>query len=319
MRVLVTGGTGFVGACLARALVHAGHEVHLAVRDGHQTWRLDEIARDVRLHTAHLERADSVRACFDAVRPQWVFHLAAYGAYSTQNDADQMVATNLAATIHLVEAAIAARVVCFVNTGSSSEYGFKDHAPGEEEVLDPNSPYAVTKAGATQYCRYAARRSGMKIPTLRLYSVYGPYEEPTRLIPTLILAGEQGRLPPLVNPKVARDFVYVDDVCRAYLRAAEAQLSEPGATFNIGSGVQTTLAQAVEVARATFGITTAPVWETMPNRSWDTASWVSRPERAARELGWKAQTTFEEGFRKTATWLKSTPVREAYLGADTHR
>src|SRR5207247_2954820 len=114
------------------------------------------------------------------IRTDWVFHLAVHGAYSWQTDLGQMVRTNILGTINLVGACVATGFEGFVNTGSSSEYGFKDHAPAETEALQPNSHYAVTKASATLFCRYTAESRRLRLPPLRLSSIYGPWEEPGR-------------------------------------------------------------------------------------------------------------------------------------------
>jgi len=317
-RVLLTGGSGFVGACLARRLLCDGHEVNLLLRDEHQPWRLTEILRELRVHLVRLDDFDSVLRCVRAVRPEWIFHLAAYGASSHQQNLATMLSTNVVGAASLVQAAVQVGVEAFVNTGSSSEYGFKDHAPAEDEPIEPNSHYAVTKASATLLCRHAANRSGMRIPTLRLYSVYGPYEEPTRLIPTLIRFGEKGELPPLVDPRVARDFVFVDDVCEAYVRAASRPMSDPGIILNIGSGTQTTIEQVVSTTIDVFGLRAQPKWGSMDNRSWDTVVWCCSPGRAAREIGWQATTVFEDGFRRTREWLASSSLRWKYLGPSPH-
>src|SRR5678815_5617951 len=155
-RTLVTGGTGFVGANLARRLLADGHEVHLLVRPGHAKWRIDEIRNDVRLHQKQLADPAAVATVVRLARPEWIFHLAAHGAYPSQSDVQEMVRTNVTGTVNLVQAALAVSVGAFVHTGSSSEYGFKDHAPSETEWLEPNSAYAVTKAAATHYCRQVA-------------------------------------------------------------------------------------------------------------------------------------------------------------------
>ncbi len=139
------------------------------------------------------------------------------------------------------------------------------YAPDESEAPRPNSDYAFTKAAQTLYCRFAAERHGAHIPTLRLYSVFGPFEEPTRLIPTLGVLGLRRRLPPS--------------------------------------------ADAVAVARNVLRITDEPEWSTMPNRSWDTTTWVSNPSRARNELGWRAKVGFEEGFRRLVEWLRDDPKR----------
>src|SRR5207248_10756728 len=119
--------------------------------------------------------------------------------------------TNILGTLHLLQAATEVGCQALVNTGSSSEYGLKDHAPDEEEVLAPNSYYAATKAAATWLCRLTARQQNASMPTLRLYSVYGPYEDGRRLLPNLVRRCLNGDWPPLVAPWVARDYVYVDD------------------------------------------------------------------------------------------------------------
>ncbi len=286
-RVLVTGGTGFLGANLMRRLVADGHEVHLIVRANHSDWRLEGM--DVPLHVADLSDVESVRSAVAAIRPEWVFHLAAHGQYSWETDVRTMIQTNMLGTANLLQ--VCNEAEAFVNTGSSSEYGLKDHPPAEDEVLDPNSTYAVTKGAATGLCRLAGA------VTLRLYSVYGPYEHPDRLIPTLIRQGRQGRLPPLVDPDVARDFVYVDDVVEAYLLAVQSK--QNGAVYNVGTGVQTTIREVVDVVRRVFGLQAEPRWGSMPNRHWDTSCWVANSQKIRDDLGWQPAYDFDAGFKRT--------------------
>jgi dolichol-phosphate mannosyltransferase len=133
--------------------------------------------------------------------------------------------------------------------------------------------------------------------------VYGPYEEPNRLVPALIVHGWRGTLPPLTSPETARDFVFVHDVVDAYLLAASQSGSDPGAVYNVGSGTQTPLRTIVELARRELKIAAAPVWESMPSRVWDTNVWVADTRKIHRELGWCPRHTIDEGFRHTAEWL----------------
>jgi dolichol-phosphate mannosyltransferase len=308
-RVLITGGTGFVGANLVRRLLRDGHEVHLLVGPGHCDWRIREIAGDVRLWPASLGDAEAVAAVVRRVRPQWVFHLAVYGAYPAQQDLRRMIDTNLSGTACLLDACLREGFETLVNTGSSSEYGAKDHAPPEDELLEPNSHYAVTKAAATHLCRYTARRHGVRIPTLRLYSVYGPYEEPTRLFPALVVRGLSGGLPPLVRPDVARDYVYAGDVAAAYLAAAGSPLADPGAVFNVGTGVQTTIAELVALVRREFGIDAEPQWGSLDQRPWDTSTWIADCRKIEAELGWVARVPVADGFRRTVAWFREDAER----------
>ena len=306
-RVVITGAGGFIGANLARRLSVDGHEVHLWVKPARDLWRIEPMLSEMRLHEIDLGDAGQLTRAIREIRPEWIFHLAAHGAYSFQNSVHEMVRTNITGTINLVEACVQQGFAAFVNTGSSSEYGWKDYAPKETERADPNSYYAWSKASATAYCRYVAVLHNVRIPTLRLYSVYGPYEEPTRLIPTLIVHGRTGQLPPLVDPDVARDYVHVDDVCEAYILAATRPAEECGAIFNVGTGVQTTMREVIELARRVMGIRAEPAWGSMPNRQWDTNAWVADNEKIRRDLGWNARLSFEEGFARTVEWFSQRP------------
>jgi dolichol-phosphate mannosyltransferase len=306
-RALITGGTGFVGANLARRLLQEGHEVHCLVRPGYQSWRIADISAHLHLYEVDFDDQSSLGKRVDLVRPDWVFHLAAYGAYSSQTDVRTMMQTNFTGTVNLVEACLKTGFEAFINAGSSSEYGFKDHAPVEDEWVDPNSHYAVTKVAATQFCRYTARTRQAPIITLRLYSVYGPYEEPTRLIPTLIVRGLESQFPPLVNPTVARDFVYTDDVSDAFLQAASQSDQEFGAVYNLGTGRQTTLHELVDVVRREFNIQTEPEWGSMPDRGWDTSVWVANNNAIRKALRWEPRHSLAEGLRSTMAWLRDHP------------
>lgn len=310
---LVTGAGGFVGANLLRRLVRDGYRVTGVLQPGGDRWRVDGLDDGARLVEIDLLDDDAVRRLVEGTRPERVFHLAAYGAYSWQQDVRRMMATNVRGTVALVEACRDVGSEAFVHAGSSSEYGFKDHAPTEDEAIEPNSPYAVSKAAATMFCRQTARADGFPAVTLRLYSVFGPYEDPRRLVPALVSHALRAELPPLVSPDVARDFVWVDDATEAFVLAAEQAGDHLGAVYNVGTGVQTTVGDLVERARAVLGVTVEPEWGSMAERVWDTTCWVADPSRIGGELGWKAQTDLGEGLTRTAAWLRgSRPLWDLY-------
>ncbi len=314
MRALVTGAGGFLGANLVRHLLAEGHEPIALARPGGTSWRLKDIATDAGVLELDLRDPAAIERTVSESRPEWIFHLAANGAYSWQKDIESMIAVNVSATAALLRAAQAADVRAFVNAGSSSEYGLKDHPPREEEWLQPNSDYAVTKAAGTHLTALAAAQ-GFPAVTLRLYSIYGPWEEPSRLIPALVREAMHGGLPPLVGPQTARDFVYVDDCCEALLRAAERGAPAcPGATLNIGSGTQTRLNELVEAARTALNVKALPEWGTMEQRGWDTNVWVSNPRAASEHLGWRTSTTLGDGLARTAAWLRAKPELWEHYG-----
>jgi nucleoside-diphosphate-sugar epimerase len=303
-RIVITGATGFVGANLTERLVYDGHEVYLLVREGYQAWRIEHLLPHIHLISVNLLDRKELLDSIKHIRPDWVFHLAAYGAYSWQENLDVAIQTNFLATVNLVETCKEIGFEAFINTGSSSEYGLKGHAPAEDDSLEPNSYYAVTKASATLFCRYTAQRFNLPISTLRLYSVYGPYEDPKRLIPTMILKGMQGTLPPLVHPDVARDFIFTEDVANAFLIVASSSSTLPfGSIYNLGNGKQVTLRDVVSLTQNIFNIADEPEWGSMENRSWDTNTWVANNGKLT-SAGWSSKYDFQSGFIKTIEWFK---------------
>lgn len=316
-RSLVTGAAGFIGAALGRRLIARGDDVTLWAGPGSDPWRLDELRDAAEVVEVDLRDHDAVGRRLAAARPEVVFHLAAHGAYSWQRSLPRIVETNVSGFAHVAEAALEAGAYAIVNAGSSSEYGLKDHAPPEDELPEPNSAYAVTKASATLLGGWIARERDAAVTTLRLYSAYGPWEEPRRLMPALVAHALDGRLPPLADPAIARDFVYVEDVVDAFLLAAERAQPGAGAVYNVGGGQQTTLRALVEIARRTFAIEEEPAWAAFPARDWDTDVWVADARRAEAELGWRARTPLEDGLGAFAAWMREAPpaLAERYRAA----
>jgi len=308
VRAFVTGASGFVGANLARRLLTDGHEVHLALRKDHQPWRIDDIKKNLTVHDADITDRTATERAIKAARPDWIFHLAAYGAYPFQTEFGRMVETNFLGTANLLDAAQSQGFAAFVNAGTSSEYGYKDHAPKEDELLEPNSHYAVSKAAVTYLLKMRAAAKSLPIRSIRMYSAYGPYEEPTRLVPTLIVRGLEGRLPPLANPDISRDYVHVDDVCDAFVRAAATQALEAGVVYNAGTGVQTPLRDIVRVTSELLGVESEPEWGSMQQRSWDTTVWVSDPTKIKSELGWRPRYDLVQGLTQTVGWFRLHPA-----------
>lgn len=311
-RAIVTGAAGFIGANIARRLLEDGVEPHLFIAPGSARWRLEELADHAPIVEVDVADQDGVVVAVAAARPDRVYHLAAHGGYSWQTDHAAILRANVLGTSNMLEASLSHGFEVFVNTGSSSEYGLKDHAPTEDEPVEPNSTYAVAKVAATLLCRLVAARSGANVCTLRLYSTYGPWEEPKRLVPALAVEGLRGRLPPLVDPTIARDLVWVGDVVDAYLAVGRAIHGEPGAVYNVGTGMQTTIADAVETTRAVLAVEALPDWGSMPARSWDTSSWVADSTKIRDRLGWRPTLDFRAGLAAYADWLRERPEVLSY-------
>jgi nucleoside-diphosphate-sugar epimerase len=301
--ILVTGASGFIGANLVRRLIKDGYDTHLILRNESKTWRLDDILEKVTVHRSDLTNYESVVDVVSKIKPKTIFHLAAYGAYSSQKEVDRIKAVILDGTINLLTACETIGFESFINTGSSSEYGFKQKPMKETDVLEPNSHYAVFKAAATNFCQYEAISKKLPIITLRPFSVYGPYEEPTRLVPTLITKFLKNDCPPLVAPETARDYIYVDDVIDLYLLAAKnSQLG--GEVLNMGTGEQITLKQIVDTAIELTGAKVEPQWGTMEQRIWDQNIWQADISKVKSMTGWQPKHDLTSGLSKTITWLK---------------
>jgi UDP-glucose 4-epimerase len=307
-RVLITGGAGFIGANLARMLLKKRFEIHLLLRPGTDLWRIERILPNIIPHHFNILDRDKLRKTLEIIRPEWIFHLASHGNASSHTNPAKIMETNVTGTIGLVEICSDFGFEAFIHAGSSSEYGFKDHPPPETEFLEPNSYYAVAKASATLFCSFWGQKYGENITTLRIYAAYGPYEDPVRFVPMLAVNGLKKTFPPLVHPEVARDFVYVEDICKAFVKSAETK-GVPGRIFNVGTGIQTTIRDAVNSAQRIFQIEDQPLWGSMADRQWDTKVWRADNRKITEEIGWKPKYDFETGFTRTIGWLESVSSR----------
>lgn len=308
--ILILGASGFVGANLMLMLLRVRRDVH-GTTSRRPAWRLDSIPCE-QVHVVDLLIDSNLDELLERVKPRTVFNCVAFGAYSFETDGPLIYQTNFLFTTRLLERLRERSVSCYVHAGSSSEYGDNCTAPSEDSTLLPNSHYAVSKVAAANLIYYYGRHLGFPCVNLRLYSVYGPLEDSSRLIPNVVRKGLLNQLPEFVRPDVSRDFVYVDDACAAFIYAA-ASPSEAsyGRSFNIGTGCKTTMADVAETARRLFNISNEPLF-TMADRDWDVAEWFAQPELARECLGWQATVTFEDGLLRTAEWMRTLKDISAY-------
>ncbi|MCM2322896.1 MAG: NAD(P)-dependent oxidoreductase [Oligoflexia bacterium] len=306
--LLITGASGFVGANLCAYFAQKGHDVLAVVGPSHNAWRLQESSSLRRVDLDLTSEAD-IHALIREVKPQAIFNCAAYGAYPSQTEVNRIYRVNFDAVRYLLDAVRGLPDFrAFIQAGTSSEYGINCEAPAETGQTLPDSDYAVSKVAATALIEFHAKKYGVPAWVFRLYSVYGPLEEASRLIPRLLLLAREGRLPPLVNPRISRDFIHVDDVSRAFERLLELAPGLPrGSIYNIGRGECITLEKLVTVAREIFDIAEPPAWGTMPERRWDHTDWYSNPSKAKSELGWKAELGLAQGLEATQAWMKKNP------------
>ena len=292
MRILVTGATGFVGNNLARYLVNHRYEVGLLLRDP-ENWRVCDIASSTRILQANLTDLSSVQRAFEEYKPDFIFHCAAYGTRPKyQKDLEEMMRTNIAGTKNLLEIS---EGIPLVNTGSSTEYGIKDAPMKESDFCEPILDYGVTKLAQTLICkRYGA-------PTLRLFSPYGPWEDPNRLIPTLIKSSLDGISVSLKN--TVRDYLFIDDISLAFVRSMDCYPQIKGEIINVSSGKQIETEELVEIVYGEKQKTINISWNYQAVQT-EPKSWIADIEKANLLLGWQPQTSITEGIAKSREWWK---------------
>jgi dolichol-phosphate mannosyltransferase len=306
--IVVAGACGFIGANVCRHLSERGMTVIAVDGPSGADWRIRNLPRVQRVKVDLCSR-DAVHAFVARERPAVVVNCAAYGAYSVQKDPDRIYGVNFDGVRYLLEAVRSiAGFVAFIQAGSSSEYGINCSGPSEDQATIPDSDYAVSKVAATALVKYYGVKHEVPAWVLRLYSVYGPYEDFSRLVPQLLLRAAEGKFPPLVNPNISRDFVYVADVCKAIEAVIEnAGRLKRGEVYNIGTGTRTSLADLVAVVKTTFDVPQEPDWGTMPNRAWDHAEWFSNPAKARADLSWQGTTRLRDGLSATMRWIDANP------------
>lgn len=295
-RVLVTGTGGFIGSHLVKALLRHGAIVHGLTRAGSDRSRIADLT-DLHLHLCDLRDGEGLRAVVRKVRPAAVFHTAIEGV-GPGSDPAEMVATNVLGAHHLITCLRETGVERLVVTGGSSEYGRKDAPIVEDDLPEPTSLYGATKAAATLLFQQAAREHGLPVVVLRLFSVFGPGEPAHRLIPTAIRAALCGEELRLTGPGWRRDFVFVDDVVDACLRALSLD-GHHGEVMNVGTGRQTSNEDVVALIDRLTGGGLRVVRGVYPPRPTDARFWVANPAKAWRLLGWKPLHGLEEGLAKT--------------------
>jgi nucleoside-diphosphate-sugar epimerase/glycosyltransferase involved in cell wall biosynthesis len=316
--IVIFGAGGFIGSNLFRQILQYRDDVYAITSQTFIPWRIDDLRED-RIIYADITDKNSLIKLFQQHQFKTIFDLAAYGAYAKQNDVKLIYQTNIIGLLNLLEVSSAYNIKAFIHAGSSSEYGLNCKEPLENAELSPNSHYAVTKASAANMIKYYGTVLQFPIVNLRYYSIYGEYEEPDRLIPQIIENGIQHQYPPLVQPDISRDFVYIDDAIYATLLSGNANFSIIGGqSINIASNIKTTIRDIAATAKEIFNITTDPVWGDFVNRKWDLKEWYGNASLAKKLLNWNATTSLKDGLIKTYNWQKeySKPLYEKKIYQD---
>jgi UDP-glucose 4-epimerase len=310
MRVLVTGGAGFIGSHLVEALAARGDEV--AVLDDMSAGRPSRVPDQALVHKLSVTDAAALAAVIAEIRPEIICHLAARIDVRTSvaNPADD-AQVNIIGTVNVLEAAraVGARVL-FGSTGAVI-YGRDAPIPSLEDVLPlPESPYGVAKNCAEQYVELYNRLHGTRHAVLRFANVYGPRQDPAGRVGVVAIFCAQalaGQRPMIYGDgRQTRDFVYVTDAVNAYLAAADR--GRPG-TWNIGSGVEVSILELAQIIGELAGQPIDPVFAVA--RPGELRRGALASDRARRDLGWSPSVSLSDGVGRVYRWIEAGAPEQA--------
>jgi UDP-glucose 4-epimerase len=300
-RVLVTGATGFIGSYVVRSLAaEKGVEVSFLARPSSDTWRIREVLPYTTRIDAELGGGDALRSAVAKTRPDVLVHLAWKGVGSADRNAAQQI-ENLADTLALLRAARAAGARAFVGLGSQAEYGPSSGALDETAPTQPTTLYGVTKLSTCHFTRHACGELGMRYAWIRVFSTYGAMDNPSWMIPSLVLQLLARKKPPLTLGEQRWDYLHVSDAADAIARVALGDAAT--GVFNLGSGEAHTIRSIVEKIRDTIDPSLPLGFGEVPYRPDQVMHLEAQVDRL-RQLGWRPAMPLDRGIRETVAWYR---------------
>lgn len=303
-KILVTGGQGFIGSHLLN-LLSAAKIPCKGLSSGRNTSsvRLTEKAKR-NLYLCDLNNTNAVRAHLADVTH--VVHTATFGAYSWQEDTTDIY-SQVSQMQNLLTLCGDHKIESFIHLGSSSEYGVECKNASEQQIGQPNSLYSLAKIHCNDLVRYFGKNLNIPVLSLRLFSIYGPGENPKRLFPNICQSLLNRTELVFANPLVARDFVHVFDTLEMILLSLiNIKPEDYGETYNICTGTQTSLKDLQILLSQEFAFDQV-TWSQSVGKKWDLENWYGNPEKTWQRFNWKPRITLVEGIKNTLSFYQKSP------------
>jgi len=300
MRVVVTGGTGFVGAHLLQLLVERGEEVAVLLRPTSNPWRITHLLSTVTCLEGDLQRLDICQPAIAAFAPDTIIHLGWYGVMNTQRDSREQIGQNLHSTLALVDIGIECGCQTWIGLGSQAEYGPQNAIITEGTTPEPTNLYGATKLATYYLATQLAKAASMRFVWLRLFSAYGPKDNPDWMIPYIIRSLLRGAKPSLTAGEQMWDYIYVGDVAEAIYRCAQAP--QAYGAINLGSGRTVQLRQIIEMIRNAIDPSLLLGFGEVPYRPDQVMHLQADISKLRALTGWEPRTSLEHGLAATIRW-----------------
>jgi len=305
MKLLVTGGAGFIGSEFVRQAVKKGFKTVVIDKLTYagDLERLKEVQKDITFYKCDIRNRDFIDYIFEKEKPDCVVHFAAESHVDRSIlDPEEFLSSNVLGTHVLLDTAKKYEIKKFVNISTDEVYGELGETGKftEETPLNPNSPYSVSKASADMLGRAYFRTYGLPVITVRPSNNYGPWQYPEKLIPVVIVKALQNEEVPVYGKGLnVREWLYVEDCAEAIFAIIEK--GKPGEVYNVASGEER---RNIEVVEKILNILGKPreLIKFVKDRPGHDFRYSMDFSKVVKECGWEPKTKFEEGIEKTVKW-----------------
>ncbi|WP_041580425.1 NAD-dependent epimerase/dehydratase family protein [Bacillus sp. 1NLA3E] len=310
-KVLITGANGFIGSHVTRKMVEEQAQVSVFVRESSDLWRIEELKKDIDIHRIDLRDSVSVDNCIKQIKPDYIFHVGAYGVDSRQKDYFTAVNTNVIGTMNMLNPLKDLGCKKFINVGTCMEYGDKKEIIGENSHLEPDSIYGSTKASAAIIAHQIASENNIDIVTLRPFGVFGEKEGSHKFFPYIILSILEDKEVNLTPCEQYRDYCYIENIVDGFVLAAQNETIK-NEIFNIGSGSIYKLKYYVDMIYKEMGLNKKPNYGALSYR--ENEVWSQQPDttKIKNLLNWEPKISHLNGIERTIDWY--TRNKDQFIG-----